>query len=62
MPSEPKKCEFDLPSDKISFTTRTNGDHIRIDKVNLGAEASSNLAWLISVDGILKVEIKAKEV
>jgi hypothetical protein len=55
------KAEFDVPADCMVFTTKTNGDHITIDKVHLGQEAASNLASLINTpNGLLRVIIKRK--
>jgi len=54
-----KVCEFIAGPDKIIFTTRTNGDHIKIDGVHLGPEAAAILAELVNTEnGNLTVRIK----
>ena len=55
------ECEFDVGPDGIVFTTMTNGDQIRISKVNLDSENAANLASLIGNGATLTVQIKVKE-
>lgn len=55
------KSKFDVEPDSITFTTRANGDQIRITGVNLSQEDAANLASLIGSKKILKVEIAEKE-
>lgn len=45
--------------DQIEFTTKTNGDRIRINGIHFDAENASNLAHLINSQEQLKVEISS---
>ncbi len=50
--------EFALGPDQIAFDTRTNGDTIRIVRLNLNAEQAAALAYLINQPEPLKVKVK----
>jgi hypothetical protein len=52
------KAEFQAESDKIIFTTRTNGDKIEIFGVHLGQTNAENLAGLVNSGETLTVIIK----
>jgi len=54
------KSKFDVPPDGIVFTTKANGDQIRITNVDLSQQDAANLAGLIGSKVILTVEIKEK--
>lgn len=55
------KSEFEVGEDHIIFTTKTNGDQIRITNVNLSPKNAANLASLIGGGKTLSVEIAEKE-
>lgn len=58
MPEIPSVAEFVIESDdSIQFTTKTNGDAIRITGVSLSANNAAALAYLINNEVVLKVEI-----
>lgn len=64
MPNIPEVCEFEVREDQIELKTRTNGDSIIINSLNLGQEVATSLAWLINNkthDHRLKVEISLIE-
>lgn len=53
-----RKCVFIVKPDQIVFTTRTNGDHISLDKIHIDSSNGADLAWLIQEGVDLRVEIK----
>lgn len=55
------KSKFEIGQDCITFTTKANGDQVRITGVNLSQEDAANLASLIGGKKILSVEITEKE-
>lgn len=55
------KSEFEVGEDCIMFTTKANGDQIRITGVDLSQENAANLASLIGGGKTLTVEITEKE-
>lgn len=59
MPDIPDKCVFETSADQLRLTTQTNGDHILIKGVHLGADNAAALAHLINqTTNHLKVVIK----
>ena len=60
MPEIPDTCEFEVKHDQIELKTATNGDVIKIRKVNLTQDQAAALAYLINHDNHLKVKIKVK--
>ena len=52
------KAEVIVGTDQIEFTTKTNGDRIRIQGVHFGADNASNLAKLINSQESIKVVFK----
>lgn len=55
------ESKFDVEPDCIIFTTKANGDQIRITNTNLSRENAANLASLIGGGKTLTVEITEKE-
>jgi len=52
-------CDFTVGADQVRLTTQTNGDHILIKGIDLGADNAAALAHLINkVSNHLKIEIK----
>ena len=59
MPEIPDNAEFVVSHDDgVEFTTKTNGDAIRIHGVHLTSDDAAALARLINLGVELKVEIK----
>jgi hypothetical protein len=56
----PEVAEFTIGEDGIQFTTKTNGDTIRMTGLQLSAENAAALARLINFGVELKVEIIEK--
>lgn len=55
----PEICDFEVIADQIRLTTRTNGDQVNIQGVQLGKDAAASLAYLINkADNHLKIRIK----
>lgn len=56
----PDTCEFQVGADQVRLTTRTNGDSILIEHINLDKDNAAALAHLINrVDNHnLRIEIK----
>jgi len=52
------KAETTVAIDNIEFTTRTNGDKLRITKMHFDPENAANLATLINSGVELKLIIK----
>jgi len=52
------KAEVIVEPDQIGFSTKTNGDRVRIQGVHFGADDASNLAKLINSQESIKVVFK----
>jgi len=52
------KAEAEVSVDGIEFTTKTNGDKLRITGLHFDAENAANLATLINSGESLKLIIK----
>ena len=52
------KAEVIVEVDQIEFSTRTNGDRVRIQGVHFGADNASKLAGLINSQESIKVVFK----
>ncbi len=52
----PEEVVFFTSADQIEFTTRTNGDSVRIKKLKLTQEQATSLAFLVNADN--KAELK----
>ena len=53
-------CRFDVPPDGFVFTTKANGDQIRITNIDLSQQDAASLAGLIGSKVVLTVQIKEK--
>ena len=62
MPQIPDTCEFQVGADQVRLTTRTNGDSILIEHINLDKNNAAALAHLINrvENHNLTIEIKEK--
>ncbi len=56
----PDTVEFDVGEDGIEFTTKTNGDSIRMHGLHMSKETAGALAYMVNSGSILEVEIKIK--
>ena len=54
------ESKFDVAPDGVTFTTRANGDQIRITNIDLSQQNAANLAGLIGSKAVLTVEITEK--
>lgn len=60
MPEIPDECVFDVEHDQIELRTATNGDIIKVKKINLNREQAASLAYLINNDNHLTIEVRIK--
>ena len=58
MPEIPTTCEFQISTDEIILSTKTNGDKIICRRMHLGEAAAAALAYMINTDGDLTVRIR----
>ncbi len=56
----PDTVEFDVSEDSIEFTTKTNGDSIRMHGLHMTKETAGALAYMVNSGSILEIEIKVK--
>ena len=61
MPELEEECIFTAETDKIKFTTQTNGDIIIISGLNMTKDQAGCFAWLVNHEGDLEFEVKPKE-
>ena len=55
-----RECNFELAADQCEFRTRTNGDRIKMDGMNIDAQNAADLAYMIQDAAILEIQIKEK--
>lgn len=53
-----KKCEFVIKEDQLTFRTRSNGDHVQMDGMEIDADNAADLAYLIQSAVNLQITIK----
>ena len=41
-------CTFEVRADKVGLKTKTNGDAITIDGLNLSQDNAASLAWIVN--------------
>ena len=58
MPQIPETAEFTVGADQAIFTTKTNGDILKITGLHLPAEQAAALAYLVNQPNKLKIEVK----
>jgi len=56
----PEVVIIDIIADQLSFTTRTNGDIIKINGLNLTQNQAATLAWLLNQDATLEIRVRIK--
>ena len=54
------EAKFDIDEDCIEFTTRTNGDSMRIRGIHMSKESAGALAYMVNSGKALEIEIKIK--
>lgn len=55
----PDTCEFIIEkADQAQFQTRTNGDTLIFNSLQIGREKAATLAWMVNSPKQLKVEVK----
>ena len=54
------EAKFDIGEDCIEFTTRTNGDSMRLHSIHMSKEHAGALAYMINSGEILEIQIKIK--
>ena len=60
MTEVPDTVEFDVGEDGIEFTTKTNGDNIRMHGLHMTKEIAGALAYMVNSGMVLDIEIKIK--
>ena len=58
MPEIESECVFEVNSDDIKFTTKTNGDIVIIRNLDFSKEQAASFAWLVNHPGTLRFEVK----
>lgn len=61
MPQIPETAEFCVLEDGLEFSTKSNGDSMRIHGVIMSKENAAALTYLVNSGITLCVEIKASE-
>ena len=58
-----ERVEFYTKADQIKFITKTNGDKVCIDKLELSRDQATSLAWLVNTDNNVRLrwEVKVEE-
>ncbi len=54
------EAKFDVDEDGIEFTTKTNGDSIRMHGLHMSKETAGALAYMVNSGSVLEIEIKVK--
>ena len=58
MPEIEDEITFDVEIDGAGFTTKTNGDILIINKLNLSREQAASLAWLVNSSQKIQFTVK----
>lgn len=54
------EAKFDVSEDCLEFSTKSNGDSIRMHGLEMIAETAGALAYMVNSGAILEVQIKVK--
>ena len=54
------EAKFDVSEDALEFSTKSNGDSIRMHGLHMTAETAGALAYMVNSGQILEVQIKVK--
>jgi len=60
MPQIPDRVEFCVVKDDIEFSTKSNGDRMRIHDIHMDRENAAALVYLVNSGINLCIEIKEK--
>ena len=55
-----EELTFYTKADQVLFSTRTNGDSLRIKNVYLDQAQATSLAWLVNADDNAELEFQVK--
>ena len=59
-----EECTFETRVDQVLLTTKTNGDRVELQNLDLSQDQATSLTWLVNADENVTLEwqVKVKEV